>query len=195
MKNIRNYNINITIELDKIRLEMLEDLLFYGPNYETIVFYIDRDGVKCFYDYEVADTDEPTLPFDADELDIKIYNTYQKAKAEGLIVPGYTNIYNSGESFEFMPLKEAIKLIASLEYPTYSKDVITIYTNLWIHDITPYRLSQLLGVSKQFISQVLNGSKTLTIERKQQIAEVLKFDIKEFEYNIDGWAVDIEDFL
>lgn len=179
--------------LESIRLSMLEDLGVYSPLDACVVFFKKKDDGIHFQDYEMAQTEEPEIDLDWNDDEQKSIQDYLELKEKGCIVPGLTNAIYPDESYEIMSLKEALTLVAMLEYLDYSSDVIITYVNMWIRDVTPYRLAQILGISKQSMSQFLNGIRPIPLDRKKQIAELLKFDIAEYDIELTEYKFDDTD--
>lgn len=90
------------------------------------------------------------------------------------------------EAYKIVTIKEALYFICDIMYPEIKNDIITIWVNLWVKDITSYKLAQELKVSKQFLSNILNGNKPLPRKYYEEIATFLEFDITEYDRTIDN---------
>lgn len=186
-------NTLINSYLDYIKKEILEDILLFSPSYASILFYNEKEDGPHFTSYETADPEEPTLEATSDSVDRLIFDHYEKAKEEGRLVPGLSNEIFEGESYKIMPLKDLLKIILKIQNPNLSNESITILAYQMINLTSSYKLAQIIGISKQAMSQFLLGQRPLPERIKKEIAIVLKIDCREFSEDIEQFLFDEDD--
>lgn len=173
--------------------EILEDILLFSPFTACILFYQEKVDGLHYVDYEVANTEEPKLDIFPDKLDFEIVEGFKKAKEEGRLVPDFTNEIYEGESYKIIPLKDLLKIILKIQNTNLSNDSIVIQSYQLINQISSYKLAQIVGISKQAMSQFLLDQRPFPERIKKKIATFLKFDSSEFLEEIDHFLFDETD--
>lgn len=179
--------------LEYQKMEILEDILLFSPFTASILFYIEKNDGFHYCDYEVATTEEPTIDIYPDNLDFEVYDNYQKAEDEAKLIPGFTNIIYDDESYKIIPLKDLLKIVLKMQNPSFSNDSIIIQSYLLINSMSAYKLSQLIGITKQALSRFIIGHRPFPDKVKKDIAEVLKIDLEEFSQEIETFLFDETD--
>ena len=179
--------------LDYIKKEILEDILLFTPSYDSVLFYNEKEDGPHFASYETADAEEPALEPSSDLVDKVIYEHYQKAKKENRLVPGLSNEIFEGESYKIIPLKDLLKIILKIQNPSLSNEAITVLAYQMINLTTSYKLAQSIGITKQAMSQFINGYRPFPEKVKKDIADLLKIDYSEFSEDIEQFLFDEND--
>jgi len=146
--------LKIISTLDYFLNEIILDMIEVTPDYPCYLFSLKKEDGEHFEDYELK-TDF-ALP-----------------------IPEPVPLVN--ELKHTTSLKEVAKIICELRYPKYSSSQIVLMVAIISNNCTPYKLAKLLGISKQAVSQFLKGEVALPQRRKEQIAQLFSFDVKEFD--------------
>lgn len=186
--------------LEKIRLDIIDEraerreLESFGSIHlddSCVIFYEEKNGIKHFIDYEMIQKEKMDPQDFENEDDWIKYENDLKTKS---VIPGTFNlILDPKEKYEFTNLKEVLFIVTCLEYMDDDIKVLVTYINLWWQNVTPYKLSQLIGASKQFVSQLLNGQRKIPDKRIVEISKALDFDIREFDWERTKFVFDESD--
>ena len=173
--------------------EILEDILLFSPFTACILFYKEKNDGLHYIDYELANTEEPLIDIFPDELDSEVVKRFKKAKEEGRLVPGFTNIIFNDELYKIISLKDLLKIILKIQNPNLSNDSIIIQSYQLINQISSYKISQAVNISKQAMSRFMLGHRPFPDRVKKEIADLLKIDYGEFSEEIEQFLFDESD--
>ena len=161
--------------LKVILMEIKDDIETYGETTGAIVFYEVIDNIKYFVDYEIAESsDSEYSKLITDKKELEAYKNIDKTDHE------IVNIVYNNEKVDLMGLKELMYLVYELLEPN-QKSVLNV--NLLLNDMSEYRLAQKIKISKQALNRMVNNQRPIPDNRKGEIANILKFNIDEFDRN------------
>lgn len=174
--NIRNKKF-----LEGLLEEVLEDYniakIRNDEDHKVLVFYNLEDGYKIFEDYEVAEEDpyayaESISDDEERKKYLELIKNNNDLKAYNIIYPG--------EEVHVCSYPDLVWILICLLHSEASIEVKVIYYYLALRGCSSYRLALSLGISKQALSQFLNGVRKLNQNRLEQIAKVLDFSVEEY---------------
>lgn len=161
--------------LKVILMEIKDDIETYGETTGAIVFYEVIDNIKYFVDYEIAETSASEYSkLITDQKELESYQKIDKTDHE------IVNIVYNNEKVDLMGLKELMYLVYELLEPN-QKSVLNV--NLLLNDMSEYRLAQKIKISRQALNRMVNNQRPIPDNRKGEIANILKFNIDEFDRN------------
>lgn len=147
-----------------LKIKKLELLL------ESILYeYFLRPNTSFYILYEIKD-------------DRKVYIDYR------------TNVDSSIDNFQYKKVTclQFIWILICLINKEKSLETKVVIYHMCLNKITAYKLAQLLNISKQMISQCLNGSRKFSQTRLEEIAVILNFSLDEYKKIEADYVIDEE---
>lgn len=162
--------------------DALEDyfILKQLPFKKTVsVFYEEKGDKKLFVDYEQTAYDLEEYRQLLPEEEKEAYEEAIARQNSQGITKAFNTIYDD-EKVEIMSYEDFIWLLVCLLNQSKSLETKVVIYYLNLKGITPYKLAQLLKITKQRLSNYMNDLRKWPTEILEQISKILNFDISEY---------------